>query len=210
MTDKLRPYEKMVDFLSSIFGRNTEIVLHDLSDYNKSIKYIKNGHISGRKEGDSITDLLLKMIQEGEFADKEYICNYRVYSAGGDMLRASTVIINDEEGTPIGAICINTNVSVLNDIKMFVDEHLSFSNEKEGKEQGDKRLEGSMDEYCSYQIKRAVEKMGIPPQRMSVEEKTAVVKSLQEKGIFLLKGTVSQAAQELGISEPSVYRYMKK
>ena len=72
MVDKLKPYMKMVDFLSNIFGSNTEIVLHDLSDYKKSIISIKNGHISGRKEGDSITDLLLKMIIDGEFKSRKY------------------------------------------------------------------------------------------------------------------------------------------
>ncbi|MEX1378238.1 MAG: PAS domain-containing protein [Eubacteriales bacterium] len=210
MVDKLKPYMKMVDFLSNIFGSNTEIVLHDLSDYKKSIISIKNGHISGRKEGDSITDLLLKMIIDGEFKSRKYLSNYKVYSANGDVLRASTMIIEDEEGEPIGALCINTNVSMLNHIKAFVDEHLSFSEEKIGDESVQERLDGSVDEYCTYQIKRAVEKVGIHPSRMSVEEKTAVVKSLQKKGIFLLKGTVAQTAQELGISEPSVYRYMKK
>lgn len=210
MVDKLEPYVKMVGFLSNIFGSNTEIVLHDLSDYEKSIISIKNGHISGRKAGDTVTDCLLRMIQKGEFKGKKYISNYRVLLSGGDTLRASTMLIDGDEGQPIGALCINTNVSMLNQIKTFVDEHLSFSNETaEGEDTTDEPM-ASVEEYCTFQIKRAVEEVGVSPSRMSVDEKTAVVKSLQEKGIFLLKGTVVQAAQELGISEPSVYRYMKK
>lgn len=43
----LEPYAVIVDFLADYLGEHTEIVLHDLTDLEHSIKKC-NGHISGR------------------------------------------------------------------------------------------------------------------------------------------------------------------
>lgn len=45
---------------------------------------------------------------------------------------------------------------------------------------------------------------------LSQEVKIDIVTKLSEKGVFQLKGAVSKVADILCISEPSVYRYLKK
>ena len=41
-------------------------------------------------------------------------------------------------------------------------------------------------------------------------EKIKVVKYLQEKGTFKVKGAIVLVAEKLAVSEPTIYRYLKK
>ena len=41
-------------------------------------------------------------------------------------------------------------------------------------------------------------------------DRVDVIRHLNSNGVFMLKGAVACAATALGISEPSVYRYLQK
>ncbi|RKO19478.1 hypothetical protein D7Z96_20445 [Pseudarthrobacter phenanthrenivorans] len=45
---------------------------------------------------------------------------------------------------------------------------------------------------------------------MTPDEKIAAVRELERAGVFLLKGAVAQVAEDLHVSEPTVYRYVKQ
>ena len=51
------------------------------------------------------------------------------------------------------------------------------------------------------------EEPGRPPR---AEEKEAVIQTLYRRGVFNTKGAVREIADALGISEPTVYRYLHK
>ena len=48
----------------------------------------------------------------------------------------------------------------------------------------------------------------ISPDRLTQSEKIHIVEILNQRGIFLLKGAVSQVAKQLCCSEPTIYRYL--
>ncbi|MGF9858494.1 helix-turn-helix domain-containing protein [Priestia endophytica] len=48
-----------------------------------------------------------------------------------------------------------------------------------------------------------------PNVALKQEQKVEIISQLYKKGIFQLKGAVSQVAELLNIFEPSVYRYLK-
>jgi predicted transcriptional regulator YheO len=50
----------------------------------------------------------------------------------------------------------------------------------------------------------------IPTERLTQEEKMELIEKLESKGIFKLKGSISQIADKLMVSEASVYRYRSK
>ncbi|MDR2246661.1 MAG: helix-turn-helix domain-containing protein [Treponema sp.] len=45
-------------------------------------------------------------------------------------------------------------------------------------------------------------------ERLSQEERLAIIERLMDRGIFLLRGSVSSVAQKLRCSEASLYRYI--
>ena len=59
-------------------------------------------------------------------------------------------------------------------------------------------------------ISSVISKITMPLDRLSPQEKIEIIRELNELGVFLLKGGVSQVATSLSISEPTVYRYLQK
>ena len=59
-------------------------------------------------------------------------------------------------------------------------------------------------------IEEIITQVGIPPVRMNTEEKIQAVHMLSEDGVLTMKWAVAEAAEMLGISVPTFYRYMKK
>ena len=117
MNQKLKPYLVLVDFLADALGNNTEVVLHDVTDCKDSVVAIRNGHISGRQEGSSMTDLGLKVLQEGQESGKEYMAGYHGRAQDGTLLQASTYFIKDEDGSIIGMLCLNTDYSRILEVR---------------------------------------------------------------------------------------------
>ena len=71
-----------------------------------------------------------------------------------------------------------------------------------------------IDEMVDKYMKEALNEMGIPSyvlvERLKVDEKIRVVKYLQERGTFKVKGAIALVAEKLDVSEPTIYRYLKK
>lgn len=64
MRKELAPYVEMVEFLGEALGREYEIVLHDLTNPERSIVAIANGELSGRGIGGPVTDFALKILKQ--------------------------------------------------------------------------------------------------------------------------------------------------
>ncbi|MDR2417708.1 MAG: PAS domain-containing protein [Treponema sp.] len=60
----LDSYKTSLDGLGAYLGEVFEFVLHDLSNLEYSVIKIINGYHSSRKEGASITDLALSMLEQ--------------------------------------------------------------------------------------------------------------------------------------------------
>lgn len=59
-------------------------------------------------------------------------------------------------------------------------------------------------------IGKVLDGVSIPVERMCQEEKIEVVRKLNELGLFMFKGGVSELAKRLKVSEATVYRYLHK
>ena len=108
---EIQKYIPIANFLATVLGKNTEILIHDFSNYQESIVYIVNGHISNRKIGDSITNLILEFLQNEAKDNNQFICNYNSKTSSGKVLNSSTFFIRDEDNHAIGALCLNSDYS---------------------------------------------------------------------------------------------------
>lgn len=218
MYKSLEPYAKLVYFLSAALGDNCEIVLHDLTSKDQEIVAISNNPISGREVGAKLSNLSLHYLEEKQYLNHDYVMNYKTVGNDGKLMRAATYFIKEEgREMPVGMLCINVNISDLEYLTSTIKKILGIKEEKDIEFKMDNPVEilsSPLDEMIDMYIKECLEKMGFPSyflaERLNVDEKIKVVKYLQEKGTFKVKGAIVLVAEKLAVSEPTVYRYLKK
>ena len=218
MYKSLEPYAKLVYFLSAALGDNCEIALHDLTSKDQEIVAISNNPISGREVGAKLSNLSLHYLEEKQYLNHDYVMNYKTVGNDGKLMRAATYFIKEEgREMPVGMLCINVNISDLEYLTYTIKKILGIKEEKDIEFKMDNPVEilsSPLDEMIDMYIKECLEKMGFPSyflaERLNVDEKIKVVKYLQEKGTFKVKGAIVLVAEKLAVSEPTVYRYLKK
>ena len=218
MYKSLEPYAKLVNFLSAALGDNGEIALHDLTSKDQEIVAISNNPISGREVGAKLSNLSLHYLEEKQYLNHDFVMNYKTVGNDGKLMRAATYFIKEEgREMPVGMLCINVNISDLEYLTSTIKKILGIKEEKDIEFKMDNPVEilsSPLDEMIDMYIKECLEKMGFPSyflaERLNVDEKIKVVKYLQEKGTFKVKGAIVLVAEKLAVSEPTVYRYLKK
>lgn len=212
MDKNIKRFISIADFLGEVLGQNTEIIIHDLTNYENSIVHIINGHISNRKLGDPITDLVLEFITTESKGNKQFICNYNSKTIEDRLLYSSTYFIRDDKNNIVGALCLNSDYHEVKKSLSFLtsllpnyvdDKALALNDIKEN-------LNSNPQEVTVNKIDAILNQFDVIPQRMTTEEKTEVITALNDCGIFNIRGSVQEVANKLYMSEPSIYRYIKK
>ena len=203
MYKSLEPYAKLVYFLSAALGDNCEIALHDLTSKDQEIVAISNNPISGREVGAKLSNLSLHYLEEKQYLNHDYVMNYKTVGNDGKLMRAATYFIKEEgREMPVGMLCINVNISDLEYLTSTIKKILGIKEEKDIEFKMDNPVEilsSPLDEMIDMYIKECLEKMGFPSyflaERLNVDEKIKVVKYLQEKGTFKVKGAFVLVAE---------------
>lgn len=206
----LDKYKILVEFLAEVLGENCEVVLHDVDNFENSIIAIENGHVSGRKVGDSLTDLALNILKDQKKLENDYLTNYTGKTYAGKELKSSTYFIKENDEVR-GMLCINIDVSKYVEARELLDSFIGSSPELEEKdncEDFSEQFTSSIEELIDSIIENLIGDSEVHPKRMTADEKKEITKKLDEKGVFLLKNSVSKVAAKLHTSEATVYRYL--
>ena len=213
-SELLQIYIPMVDFLGNALGTNTEVVLNDLSRPASSVIAIKNGELSGRQVGSSLTDFALNIKNSGKYVDKNYAVHYKA-TANGKTFLSSSYYIKNSKNELIGMLCLNTDTTDAKDFiktaqrfmeKMNFAALISTTEEKNSEE----NLNTPINSLVKLLIEKELAKYSIPPSRMTREEKIEIVQELSAQGVTSIKGSIAEIAQQLQLSDSTVYRYVNK
>ena len=152
--------------------------------------------------------------------------NYYGKSVNGHTLRSSTFFIHDEEDNIIGALCLNYDVQRYLDVRKQLDvlvlmdpgKHIDGMPQDNTKKEDDHFLSveisesmyPTVDDAIQHLIQRTLAPYGTEAKRLSQAERLTVVEDLYKNGLFVLKGSVYALAQILGVSEPTIYRYLNR
>lgn len=215
MTNKeiLQAHIAMVDFIADISGPNYEVVLHDVSKPEASVIAIRNGHITGREIGSPLTDLALKVLKQKDYLGTDFITNYDGYSDQGKKFLSSTYFIKNDSGELVGMICVNNDISCISDLNesyKLLMERFNYVEKEPNNSPYKESFDTSLVDVANSIISKTINNLNVPPNRMTIDEKVRIVHELNEEGVFLLKGAVSEVAEQLNISETTVYRYLNK
>jgi len=195
----------VIQTISLTFGKNCEVVLHDLSGPFHSIISIENGHVTGRKVGDPITDFILAAWRQGGFGNEKEnkSINYKTKTKDGRILKSSSVFIKNNDKI-IGCICINIDIT----LPLIFEKKLNeFCNIVE-LNNGESETFTSIDIILENIIDKAIEEVNKPVSLMHKEDKIRVVEIVDQKGIFMIKGAIDLIASKLNISRYTIYNYL--
>lgn len=210
---ELKKYIPLVKTIAEMFGNKCEVLIHDFSHPQHSIIAIENGHITGRKIGDPITDLALSVWKKDGYENKgaDRIVNYKTKTKDGKILKSSKVFIRNNQKKIIGCICINYDLTVHSMFYKVMDEFCTTVDlDKKKSERGIETFTNDVNEILKNIIQEAIEKIGKPVSLMQKEDKLMVVKIADEKGAFLIKGAITQFAKEINVSRFTIYNYLEE
>lgn len=209
MTEKEYIFEnlkQLADAIVSMFGKNCEACIHDLRSLQHSLVYIR-GSVTNRQAGAPATDLLVKMLKQNSKIPEPVHC-YKTTSADGRSLKSTTTFISDGGGKPFAAFCINFDTT---DFYNASQTLMPFINLHENDLQPNiETFAHSLGETVEALFTHGVDEVGKHPTTMNVEEKTQLIRYLENSGTFQLKGAVDQVAQLMGVTKFTVYNYLKK
>ncbi len=197
-----------IDGLYETLGCRYEVILHDLSQLEQSIVAVR-GNITNRKAGGPPTNYLLKFLRKyGDDAPNQI--NYRNETSDGRVLRSSTIFIRDEAKHIIGSLCINQDLTDYIMASRLMQEAVSFPETGEKVDGAEEFFAHDISEVMEAMVSSELEAVQKPVAYMQKEDKLAVVESLEEKGIFDIKGSVEYVAERLGVTNFTVYNYLKE
>ena len=207
--DRLKQYFALADYIAAINGSNCEVIVHDLRDLNHSIVYIKNGHITNRAVGGSITNFALELLQKENYKDQEYIVNYIGTTKNNKkILRSSTFFIKNSAAEIIGLLCVNIDITDLLKARDTVDGMVMVNElENIGSKEN---FDISVDDLVDDIIHAVLLESGAKIAETSLEQKKELVRKMESKGVFKFKGTVNTVAGLLDVSAQTIYRYLKE
>lgn len=201
-------YQQVLNLLEHHLGPSTEIVLHDLkSPYDRTIVDIRNGHITGRKVGDSITSLGLEVMR-GTIDNGDYY-NYITYIKPSNTLRSSTMHIHDENGDVVGAICVNTDITDTIKVEEFLKRYNGYTEKQGNQAVPTEIMADNIQDLLEQLLSDAAAATGKEVELMSREDKLKFLLYLEKKGTFLISKSGDRVCDYLHISKFTLYKYLE-
>lgn len=210
----LASFIPVVKGIAKTFGKDCEVLLHDVSNLESSVIMIENGYVTGRKVGSPMTDLGLYFLQSDLFKDTDFIANYQTESKDGKKLKSTTIFIRDDKKKIIGFLCINYALDHLSEIRKKIDDFCAVNKAVDknvfNNEEKEEIFTDDLDDLLERVFVKAQEKVGKPIEKMLKDDKLELVRYLQKKGFFLVKGNIDKIARKLNVSRYTVYNYLSE
>jgi predicted transcriptional regulator YheO len=197
--EKLIPVAKGI---AETFGSNCEVVIHDFRNIEQSIVAIFNGHVTGRTVDTRMSESILEKINKREEGYDVY--NYTGKSTLGRELKSTTTFIRDFDNEIVGCMCINFDITDILSARNVINE-LCKVDENEVEVIGEIN---KVNDVLYDIVENTIHKFGRPVIYLTKDEKVSIVKDLEEKGVFLIKGAIDYVANSLQVSRYTIYNYL--
>lgn len=217
-------WKTVAEFIARVGGPDCEVVVHDLSDPVRSVIHVVNGHVTGRAVGQGFRHLVGEMLRnaQGDLLDDWW------FRHAGKLVRSLTLLIRDDAGAVIGAVCVNQDVTAagrtfeaiktllpglgqarITDAACPVIGTAGPSGETAPAADGAGPRPAAVQQSVLDTVLRMIEaiaRQSKPAGRtLTRAERLQVVRFMDEREVFLVKGAVEHAAACLGVSKPTIY-----
>lgn len=206
MNTALERFLPMAAFLAETLPEGYEIRVFDCTEKGMSI--VRQFHTKRGNE-DAIRKFLRTVIKNPVVPENGMLTNRGELSRNGKLYKTSFFFIKDDDGKPVGALALSLQLNEIIAVSGILNSMLALSTE-EIESIGPKETLAVDEKPTLDTIARIVSEETDVPQRLTPEEKMAVIVELYDAGVFDLKGAVAEAAEVLHMSEQSVYRYLSQ
>ena len=201
---KLELLRQVAAGIAAQFGSSCEVAIHDLSrDPDRSIVFIANGHVSGRKVGDGASNVVMEQLRTQDPEPKDHLC-YLTKTPDGKILKSSTVYIRDRKGKVSAILAINYDISRLILMEEALRDLVSTGEEVPSEPERITNVSDLLDEL----IQQSVALVGKPAAVMNKEDKVKAIQFLSQNGAFLITKSGDKVAKYFGISKYTLYSYI--
>ena len=205
MHPDIKKYIPIARMIGDTFGTHCEVILHDFSNPQNSVVYTRNNTVTNRQVGESFTEYFVKEVLLSPKFEDDCSVNYMMTGSSGQTVKSSTALIRDSGGKVIGALCVNIDVTCLSSV-------LSQLSELMGMEPPSLALEKEVEvrphvkEIVDDIIDQTIGSQDV--ELLSREQKIELIRFMNAKGIFLIKGATDKVADRMNISKVTVYSYL--
>lgn len=193
----------VIDGIAATFGSFCEVVVHDFRRPEKSVVAIA-GSVTGRGVGGSMSEIGMGILARGDEASDEL--NYLTRTRTGKIVKSSTMVLRDSTGTVFGALCVNLDITAVNQAHALIGEIAGVATGPAdvptttfGNDIGSV-VDAIVDSHQLRQNKTWSE--------LDRAQRLELFRSLDERGVFAVRRAVEQVAARLGISRASAYNYL--
>ena len=200
MMHELDKYLSVAEAIAALLRPHVEVVIHDLE--TGRIRHIVNPLSRRRTGASSMTEM-----EVATSLDTSMIGPYRKTNWDKRQLRSVTAVIRNDANQPIGLLCINLDISAFEGAVAFIRNLIEFSPapvlhsnlfKPEWKEMAGTILEAYL----------AANRLTEPG--MNRKDHLAVLRLLDEAGIFDRRGSMPYVAQMLALSRSTVYKMLNE
>ncbi len=205
---RLEMLKQIARALSAQFGPNCEVVIHDLTarDPERSIVYIVNGRITGRRLGDGPSTVVMEQLLHAQEDPTDHL-GYLTRTPDGKILKSSTVYIRDGRGRVSAILAINYDISSLLMVENAIGG-MVHTVEEEARGHEERITVLNVSDLLEDLIEQSVALVGKPVALMNKEDKVRAIQFLSQHGAFLITKSGDKVAKHFGISKYTLYSYI--
>ncbi len=175
-----------------------EAVIHDLK--TGKIHAIYNPYSLRVVGNDSLLD---KEVQNAKLPD--YFDPYLKTNWDGKKLKSVTTTIRDEQGNPIGFLCINLDISKWEEFHFLFEQFIA-----KPKELPKELFIEDWREKISRYIYNRLKAKQLSLDHLTREQKIGLIADLHADGAFEGKNAAAYVGSVLGLSRATVYKYLSE
>ncbi|MFE6358973.1 transcriptional regulator [Streptomyces sp. NPDC057806] len=193
----------VVDGLVATFGPLCEAVLHDYRRPERSVVAVA-GSVIGRAVGGAMSEIGMRIVARGADADDDL--NYVTRTRTGKLVKASTMVLRDSTGEVFGALCVNLDVTAVNEAHALLGALAGIG--RDSTEAPVTTFGNDIDSVVDAILDAHQLRQNRGWAELDRAQRLELFRGLDGRGVFAVRRAVEQVAARLGISRASAYHYL--
>ena len=195
----LANYTAIADSIAALFYPHAEVIVHHIG--SQTVLHIAN-NFSRRSLGDdsALDDAL------DDFQHANTLGPYEKLNWDGQKIRSISAVLRDADGQPEYLLCINFNVSVLEQAHQAL---AAFFQLQRVIPQPDGLFKNDWQERINTFLQAWLEQHNLSLRTLRAKDKRALVEALFAEGAFDGRSSADYIANVLEMGRATVYKYLK-